>query len=388
MEIPFGTKKFFILVMVILFLCAPLCATMVQKPTANDMKITTHANTAYTGKLSTSNAKSFTITTQTKNGKVVLLTNGKFKYTPNKNFVGTDTFKYKANNGKASSRIATVTINVTNNAPTANDMKITTHANKAYTGNFNTSNARNFTITTQTKNGKVVLLTTGKFKYTPNKNFVGTDTFKYKANNGEASSRTATVTINVKNNAPTAKDMKITTHANTAYTGYLNITDQDNDKLSSEILAPPVHGDLTLNSNGTYNYTPNKGFIGTDQFTYNANDGILNSNTATININITNTPPVAHNVTMNIKTLRDGFYTFGGPLNGTDVDNDNLTYKIVANGDLHAIIPHNDVPEFYSRLLMGNWSKVDGFTYCVNDGFEDSNIATVIININMPPQQN
>jgi VCBS repeat-containing protein len=297
MEIPFRTKKFFILVMVILFLCAPLCATMVQKPTANDMKINTQANTAYTGKLSTNNAKSFTITTQTKNGKIVILTNGKFKYTPNKNFVGTDTFKYKANNGKTSSRIATVTINVKNNAPTANDMKINTHGNTAYTLN-------------------------------------------------------------------------------------LNITDQNNDKLSSEILTLPVHGDLTLNSNGTYNYTPNNGFIGTDRFTYNANDGIVNSNTATVNINISNTPPVAHNVTKNIKTLRDGYYIFGGPLNGTDADNDHLTYKIVANGDLHAIIPHNDVPEFYSGLLMGNWSKIDGFTYCVNDGFEDSNIATVIVNIN------
>lgn len=386
MEIPFGTKKFFILVMVILFLCAPLCATMVQKPTANDMKINAYLNTAYTGKLSTNNAKSFTITKQTENGKVVLLTNGKFKYTPNKNFIGTDTFKYKAINGKSSSRTATVTIIVTNNVTIANDMKISTHANTAYTGNFNTSSANNFTITTQTKNGKVILLITGKFQYIPNKNFVGTDTFKYQANNGKFSSRNATVTINVTNNAPTAHDMKINTHANTAYTGYLNIADHDNDKLSSEILAPPVHGDLTLNSNGTYNYTPNNGFIGTDQFTYRANDGIVNSNTATININITNTPPVAHNVTMNIKTLRDGFYTFGGPLNGTDIDNDQLIYKIVANGDLHAIIPHSNVPEFYSRLLMGNWSKVDGFTYCVNDGFTDSNIATVIINMNIPPQ--
>ena len=382
MEITFSMKKIFILVMVILFLCAPLCATMVQKPTANDMKISTHANTAYTGKLNTSNAKNFTVTTQAKNGKVELLANGKFKYSPNKNFVGTDTFKYKASNGKATSRTATVTINVTNNAPTANDMKISTHANTACTGKLNTSNAKNFTVTTQAKNGKVELLANGKFKYSPNKNFVGTDTFKYKASNGKATSRTATVTINVTNNAPTANDMKISTHANTAYTGKLNIKDPDNDLLSSELLTTPVNGVLTLNSNGTYNYTPNEGFIGTDQFTYKTNDGIINSNTATISINITNTPPVAHNVTMNIKTLRDGFYTFGGSLNGTDADNDHLTYKIVANGDLNAIIPHSDVPEFYSRLLMGNWSKIDGFTYCVNDGFADSNIATVIVNIN------
>ena len=59
------------------------------------------------------------------NGSLVLNPNGSFTYTPNKNFYGTDTFTYQANDGKWSglvngvnpplspdSAIATVTITV------------------------------------------------------------------------------------------------------------------------------------------------------------------------------------------------------------------------------------------------------------------------------------
>jgi VCBS repeat-containing protein len=52
-------------------------------------------------------------------GSFALASDGTFNYTPANGFSGADTFTYKANDGTADSNVATVTINVVNNAPTA-----------------------------------------------------------------------------------------------------------------------------------------------------------------------------------------------------------------------------------------------------------------------------
>jgi hypothetical protein len=54
------------------------------------------------------------------NGTLNLNTNGGFSYTPTNNFVGTDSFIYKASDGSTNSNPATVTITVTTNQPAGN----------------------------------------------------------------------------------------------------------------------------------------------------------------------------------------------------------------------------------------------------------------------------
>jgi hypothetical protein len=63
-----------------------------------------------------------------------------------------------------------------------------------------------------------------------------------------------------------------------------NDTDPDGDPLTAVLVSGPAHGTLTLNTNGSFSYTPNAGFLGTDSFTYQANDGYLNSKTATVTL--------------------------------------------------------------------------------------------------------
>ena len=49
---------------------------------------------------------------------------------------------------------------------------------------------------------------------------------------------------------------------------------------------PPSHGTLTLNPNGSFLYTPTTGYLGTDSFTYHANDTVENSNVASVSLNV------------------------------------------------------------------------------------------------------
>jgi CSLREA domain-containing protein len=73
-----------------------------------------------------------------------------------------------------------------------------------------------------------------------------------------------------------------------------NDTDGEDDSLNAIHVAGPPHGSLTMNSDGSFSYTPNANFNGTDSFTYKANDGSLDSNvaTVTITVNAVNDAPV------------------------------------------------------------------------------------------------
>ena len=94
------------------------------------------------------------------------------------------------------------------------------------------------------------------------------------------------------NTAPVANDDYYSTDENTvlnvnAASGVLdNDTDADTDPLTAILVGDVSHGSLTLNSDGSFVYTPDVDFYGTDSFTYKANDGEADSNTATVTIQI------------------------------------------------------------------------------------------------------
>jgi VCBS repeat-containing protein len=89
---------------------------------------------------------------------------------------------------------------------------------------------------------------------------------------------------------PTNED----TPLNVAAPGVLgNDSDPDGDPLTAVKVGDPAHGSLTLNANGSFVYTPQANFNGSDSFTYAANDGTSNSSpaTVTITVNPVNDPP-------------------------------------------------------------------------------------------------
>src|SRR5204862_82185 len=142
------------------------------------------------------------------------------------------------------------------------------------------------------------------FSYLPATNYLGSDSFTYQANDGALNSGVATVsiTIGAVNDAPVAVDDSYTTAEDTLLTviaaGVLaNDSDLDGDTLSAVLVRQPTHGVLTLNTNGGFSYLPATNYVGSDSFTYQANDGALNSGIATVTITITavNDPPVAVN---------------------------------------------------------------------------------------------
>ncbi|SFG13290.1 hypothetical protein SAMN04488025_11717 [Planifilum fulgidum] len=146
-------------------------------------------------------------------------------------------------------------------------------------------------------NGTLTFNSDGSFVYTPNAGFTGTDTFTYQASNGVSRSLVATVTItvNATNQPPVANDDSYTTDVDTPLTvpapGVLaNDTDPNGDPLTAQLVDGPANGTLVLNPDGSFTYTPDTGFSGTDSFTYQASDGSALSNVATVTIDVGLTP--------------------------------------------------------------------------------------------------
>jgi hypothetical protein len=123
-----------------------------------------------------------------------------------------------------------------------------------------------------------------------------TTTFTATDNEG-ASCATASVNVTVNvvggNNAPVANDDSYTIEQDTTLTVNApgvrgNDNDPDGDAITSVQDSSPGNGSATLNADGSFSYTPNAGFFGTDSFTYHAVDSNgANSNTATVTIDVT-----------------------------------------------------------------------------------------------------
>ncbi len=122
----------------------------------------------------------------------------------------------------------------------------------------------------------------GAFTYTPDTDFVGTDTFGYRISDGSLTTSLVTVTVEVlpsPNRAPVAVPDAYTTPFETALSvtgaeGLLtNDYDPDGDTIFVGSFTSPANGSVSVNINsGAFTYTPNTGFSGTDSFQYRIRD--------------------------------------------------------------------------------------------------------------------
>jgi VCBS repeat-containing protein len=335
------------------------------------------------------------------NGTLTLNADGSFTYTPDEDFNGTDGFTYIANDGSADSGIATVTITVDpqNDAPVATDDGYTVDedgtlsvaaAGVLVNDTDIDGDTLSAVLVSGPENGTLTFNPDGSFTYTPGADFNGIDSFTYKANDGTADGNVATVTITVdpQNDAPVAQadtytiaeDGKLTVAA----AGVLaNDTDVDGDTLTAALVDGPDHGKLVLSPDGSFVYTPDANFNGTDSFTYQASDGTAASEPVTVTLNVTpvNDPPVAEDDSYDLGQ--------GGSLvvparagvlaNDTDIDGGPLTVT-VASGPAHGELSLNADGSF-TYTPDPNYDGIDSFTYTVSDGLGGTDTATVTMNI-------
>ena len=253
------------------------------------------------------------------------------------------------------------------------------------------------TPVTDVANGTLVLNTDGTFTYTPDANFNGVDRFVYTLDDGNGGTDTASVRITVTavNDAPVAADDTFTGDEDTDITGDVladngagTDADIDGDALtvSATLVANVANGALTLNTDGTFTYTPDANFNGTDSFVYTLEDGQGGTDTATVTltVNAVNDAPVALNdlfTTLEDNAVSGDVLADNGVNPDRDIEGDTLTVSAtpvtdVANGTL---VLNTDGTFTYTP--DANFNGVDRFVYTLEDGNGGTDTAAVRITV-------
>ena len=266
-------------------------------------------------------------------------------------------------------------------------------------------------------------ISNGYLRLNPDANDTGSPytTFEFSVNDGEAdsvSSYTMTINVTTVNDDPVADNETNTATEGTTTTvtdGTSDLlygdTDTDGDTLevsgirtgtesgsgtsgSIGTALTGTYGSLTINSDGTYTYTPNQDFLGdgetgVDYFTYTVSDGNGGTDTGQISITVTgvNDAPVGVNDSnaIGIATTSTLTATNGSTkdilTNDTDPDtNDTLTVTAIRTGATEGGGTAGTLGEalegtFGSLTMNSNGS----YTYIVNEGLTDTLDPTEVV---------
>jgi len=287
-------------------------------PVANDDSLTTAEDTALTvnapgilGNDTDANGNVLTayFATGPTHGVVTLYSNGNFTYMPDANYMGPDSFTYRASDGLELSNVATVAINVSgvsdapiaasNNYSLAGNTSLSTPAPGVLSGDTDgDGDTLTALVVANPAHGTLTLQPNGSFTYTPTIGYAGTDSFTYRASDGQLTSNIATVTLTVIGvNPPAAVANSYQAYKNTPLTiaapGLLaNDSDPDGDALTAALVEGAAHGTVVVSGNGGFTYTPAANYVGADSFTYRAFDGYAHSNTVTVTLNVVEPPDI------------------------------------------------------------------------------------------------
>ncbi|MCK5194709.1 MAG: tandem-95 repeat protein, partial [Desulfobulbaceae bacterium] len=273
--------------------------------------------------------------------------------------------------------------------PVANDMSVYIYEDNTVTGVFDGQSqdglplSYHLVTTGSIGTASITDSIAGAFSYIPNAHINGTDSFTYKVSdaNGESSVATVHITINAVNDMPSAESASFSTNEDITLSGTLSGTDIEYDQLTYSIVSYTSLGSVVLinQGTGTFTYTPNSDLNGSDSFTYVVNDGLVNSNVATIDILIkpVNDVPIAFNGTLEVQ----GSEVANGVLQGADVDSSQLSFSIVSNGFLGSASIVDPETGTYTYTPNEGAYGDDTFQFIMSDKSSKSNLASVTVHI-------
>ena len=326
------------------------------------------------------------------NGQLQLNEDGSFEYDP-QGFAGTATFMYRVDDGTQQTDPIAVSL-IANTPPRAvldtftvdEDITLSPDAAAGLLGNDTDADGNTLMaiIDELPLNGQLTLNDDGSFAYQPNENYHGVDLFSYRVSDGvdESDSTLAQITIRSVNDPPTTvedgffvlPDRSLDVMAE--FGVLRNDTDIESDVASvAQLVDAPTNGTINFNDDGSFQYTPNAGFIGEDSFTYRAGDGQDFSEPQPVTLTVTTQPIVisevmASNATTLTTVLRnvetDEFV--GEVLSPDWFEVQNLLDQDVDIGGLHATDDADNLTKW--RFPAGTIVPANGYLVVFASGLD------------------
>ncbi len=344
-------------------------------------------------------------------GSLSAFGNGSFTYTPDPGFTGTDVWAYRmrdASNNLSDS--VTVTIEV---LPPANRDPVGVDDRYAMPGEMTLSIAapgflandvdldgEALTATAILDNvdhGSLAAFGNGSFAYTPDPGFTGTDSFVYRmrdASDHFTDSVTVAIDVYPGNRAPQGTDdayaAVIATPLSIPAPGFLqNDYDADGDALTATAILDNVdHGSLAAFGNGSFTYTPDPGFTGTDSFVYRMRDAADNfSDSVRVVLEVQGPGTLPVGTPDYYRVAGDDTLSMAAPgflANDIDLDGEALTATAILDN-----VDHGSLAAFgngsFTYTPDSGFTGIDSFAYRMRDASNNlSDSVTVTIEV-LPP---
>ena len=326
--------------------------------------------------------------TEPAHGTLTIGNTGLFTYTPATGFVGEDSFEYTIVDPRGATSTATVTITVTAPAPVVRDIEISVPRGTSDTFTLPTygSTAPRWLDVPPPNSGVLTTDAGGRYTFTADAKFVGTVTLRYSIVNAVGETEIGTVAITVANIAPNAAGDTYSVKQDTplkvdADKGVLaNDLDAEGDAfVVTDLAAEPAHGSVKIAADGSFVYTPDKGFFGVDEFSYAIEDTYGDRSTGKVRIEVVEVPNLAPKAGDDVLiTTLDTPVTFDPTWNDADPEGQPLSIVGFTQPG-HGVVSRNEDGSFTYTPNAG-FSEGDSFTYEVTDGTHTVE-ATVYITI-------
>ncbi len=364
-------------------------------PTAQDDLFEVPQTGSFAGDVSANDTPSdgagnvWTVTTPPDTGAVTMQASGAFEYTPAADAAGSsDFFGYTLCDSDNDCSSATVELQIQVNLPEAADDSFSVPQAGLFAGDVAdndtpTDDGGNaWSVTTAPVLGLLSMAPSGTFEFTPDPSQAGsTVTFEYALCDADADCDSATVELQVQVNRPNAVDDSFEIPSSGVFAGDVSLNDTPSDDGGNlwSVFQEPASGTLVMQSTGAFQYTPAAGSTGgIVTFDYAVCDNDADCSTATVQLDIRVTTPVASDDTFEVPPV--GEFAGDVSLNDTPSDDGGNLWSVTsqpASGQL-TMQPSG---AFEYTPAAGTDGSTVSFDYSLCDAGNDCDTATVELQI-------
>lgn len=335
-------------------------------------------------------------------GQATVSADGRFSYTPSKDYNGADSFSFLIDDGQGGSATlgAAVTVQAVNDAPTVSLGKFTTAEDTTLSERLPQAvdpEGQTFVYAKKVSpaHGAVTVEADGRFNYVPEPNFFGTDRFEFTVTDvqGAASTAEAQVVVRPVNDPPVASALSVTVGEDLTLSAELPAaTDVEKDSFTYLLDAAPLHGRVTILPDGRYSYTPESDFNGADAFSYAVVDAKGGKSTYPVSVKVVaiNDPPTQTGPLPDQTMVSGQPSSFSLPAGAfIDVDSPTITYSVGLGGNqaLPAWLSFNPASQTFSGTPPSSQSTVLDIRVNASDGALTStaNFSLLTVADRFPP---
>ncbi|MDT8338592.1 MAG: Ig-like domain-containing protein [Sulfurimonas sp.] len=281
-------------------------------------------------------ALSYTIATDVANGTLSVDANGSWSYAAADGYMGEDIAVITVDDMNGGVIIQTLNFNIDVSAPSLANTTANLFEDTSSTGMLDVVNpiggVLTYEILNTTTKGEFSVNESGEWSYTPFANINGNDSVTIKVTNTYGLSTTAVLELAIEavNDTPiTTEQENYTLQDIRQQRGQVEATDEDGDVLTYSVTTAALHGTVNVDETGTWIYSVEDTYIGTDSAVITVDDGEGGSVTKTLNFDAKVSAPSIGTVTFNL--LEDNLST--NNLNVNNPVGGALTYEIITTSE-------------------------------------------------------